>query len=187
MPTRVHSRQHRQPGFTLIELIIFIVILGVGLAGIISVFNVTVRSSVDPLVRKQLLAIAEALTEEINLQPVTYCDPDDGNVYFACASTGTCTGSATPNCTTAEGLGPELGETRYSSTTRFDNVNDYHGFSMSPIRDLNNSLVTGLDDYSASVAVSGSDPLVITVTVSRGSQSFTLTSFRYRYNPNGTG
>lgn len=182
------SINSRQRGLTLVELIIFIVIVGVALSGILVVFNVTAKSSADPLVRKQMLAIAEALTEEINLQPVTYCDPDDSNVYYACASSGTCTGSATANCTTAEAAGPESGETRYSSTNRFDNVNDYDGFSMSPIKDLNGNAVTGLSDYSASVTVTGTDPLVITVTVSRsGADPLTMTSYRYRYNPNGTG
>ena len=54
-----------QRGFTLIELIIFIVIVGVAMAGILSVFNTSVKSSADPMVRKQTIAIAESLLEEI--------------------------------------------------------------------------------------------------------------------------
>jgi MSHA pilin protein MshD len=55
-----------QRGFTLIELIIFIVIVSAGLAGILSVMNTVVKSSADPLVRKQAIAIAESVMEEIN-------------------------------------------------------------------------------------------------------------------------
>lgn len=55
----------RQKGFTLIELIIFIVVVGAGLAGILSVSTTSIKSSADPLVRKQALAIAESLLEEI--------------------------------------------------------------------------------------------------------------------------
>ncbi|HOE41352.1 MAG TPA: prepilin-type N-terminal cleavage/methylation domain-containing protein, partial [Rhodoferax sp.] len=67
----------RQSGFTLIELIIFIVVVSAGLAGILSVMDVTVKSSGDPVVRKQVIAIAESLLEEILLKD--YCDPDTVN------------------------------------------------------------------------------------------------------------
>ncbi|NCP53614.1 MAG: pilus assembly protein MshD [Comamonadaceae bacterium CG_4_9_14_0_8_um_filter_60_18] len=67
----------RQRGFTLIELIIFIVVVSAGLAGILSVMNTTVKSSADPMIRKQSIAIAESVLEEIMLQ--NYNDPDGTN------------------------------------------------------------------------------------------------------------
>ena len=57
-----------QRGFTLIELVIFIVIVGVGLAGILLVMNTVVKSSADPIVRKQALALADSIVEEIMLK-----------------------------------------------------------------------------------------------------------------------
>jgi MSHA pilin protein MshD len=57
-----------QRGFTLIEVIIFIVVVGAGLAGILSVMNTVVKSSADPLIRKQTVAIAESMLEEILLK-----------------------------------------------------------------------------------------------------------------------
>ena len=65
----------RQSGFTLIELIIFIVVVGAGLAGILSVMDTSVKSSADPMVRKQAIAIAESVLEEV-LQKA-YTDPDN--------------------------------------------------------------------------------------------------------------
>ena len=63
-----HSCSVRQRGFTLIELIIFIVVVAAGLAGILSVMNTVVKSSADPMIRKQTVAIAESLLEEILLK-----------------------------------------------------------------------------------------------------------------------
>jgi len=64
----------RQRGFTLIELIIFIVVVSAGLAGILLVMNTTVKSSADPMVRKQAMALADSILEEIVLK--AYADPD---------------------------------------------------------------------------------------------------------------
>ena len=47
-----------QRGFTMIELIVFIVVVSAGIAGILSVMNTTVKSSADPMLRKQAVAIA---------------------------------------------------------------------------------------------------------------------------------
>ncbi len=66
--------ESRQRGFTLIELIIFIVVVSAGLAGILSVMNAVVKSSADPMVRKQAMALADSILEEILLHD--YADPD---------------------------------------------------------------------------------------------------------------
>ena len=68
----------RHQGFTLIELIIFIVVVSVGLVGILKVMDVTVKSSADPMVRKQAMALADSILEEILLK--SYDDPDGTNV-----------------------------------------------------------------------------------------------------------
>ena len=67
-----------QQGFTLIELIIFIVVVGAGLAGILSVMNQVVRNSADPMLTKQAAALADSVLEEV-LQK-SYADPDGTNV-----------------------------------------------------------------------------------------------------------
>ena len=62
---------HRERGLTIIELLVAIIVLGVGLAGVLLAFGSTVRNSADPVVAQQMLAIAEEMLEEIQLKPYT--------------------------------------------------------------------------------------------------------------------
>lgn len=67
----VNPNRHDQRGLTLIELIMFIVIVSVGLAGILLVINTVVKSSADPVARKQSIAMADAILEEVLLKAYT--------------------------------------------------------------------------------------------------------------------
>lgn len=60
---------HRSRGMTLMELVLAIVVIGVGLTGVLVAFNQAVFHSADPMVRKQMLAIAEEMMEEVTLKP----------------------------------------------------------------------------------------------------------------------
>jgi MSHA pilin protein MshD len=93
-------------------------------------------------------------------------------------------------------LGPEAGETRYSTTTPFDNVNDYDGFTMAGISDINGTPIPSLSGYTASVTVAptalagtgftvpGAASLLITVMVTGpGNESLTLDGYRTRSGP----
>jgi len=68
-----------QRGFTLLELIIYIVVLSVGLVGILLVMNTVVKSSADPMVRKQAMALAESILEEIVQKEYADLDIVQGN------------------------------------------------------------------------------------------------------------
>ena len=63
-------------GLTLPELILFIVVVSAGLAGVLSVLNLTAAKSSDPFPVKQAMAVAEAVTEEISLK--NYAKPAGG-------------------------------------------------------------------------------------------------------------
>ena len=179
----------------MIELVVFIVIVSVSIVGIFSVLNLATRTSADPVTRKQALAIAESLLEEIELMPFSFCESTDAN---AATATGAFVGAG--GCaTTVEATGPEASETRYSSTTPFDNVNDYHGFTMNSgnggIKDITNTALPALNSYSASVTVvqealgsiAATESLRITVTVTGpGNTTVTLDGYRTRYAPNAT-
>ena len=175
----------------MIETILFIMIVGVGVTGLASVMNSTLKHSADPMIRKQAIAVAESLLEEIMLQPFTTCDPDS---YDA----------ASGACGTAEALGPEtiggVKEARHSLTQPFDNVNDYHGYKMdSGIFSISDGALAigGLENYKAEVSMSdvgngfglggvadASRVLKINVQVTQpDGETITLTGYRFRYNP----
>ncbi len=61
----------RQRGLSMIELIIAIVVLSVGLVALLIPITSAVKGSGNPVVTKQLVAVAEAMLEEIELQPFT--------------------------------------------------------------------------------------------------------------------
>src|SRR3972149_10691397 len=65
-----------ESGLTLPELILFIVVVSAGLAGVLSVLNVTAAKSSDPFPVKQAMAVAEAVIEEISLK--NYAKPAGG-------------------------------------------------------------------------------------------------------------
>jgi Tfp pilus assembly protein PilV len=77
------TERRLERGITLVELIVFIVIVSTAVAGVLMTLDISNRSSADPMIQKQALAVAEALLEEVQLQPFTYCDPDDQQAYRA--------------------------------------------------------------------------------------------------------
>jgi MSHA pilin protein MshD len=123
---------------TLVELIVSILIVGVAMGGILSAFGVALRHNADPLVRKQALAIAESLMEEVSSR--AYTDLDLHN----------------PEAVIPNVIGPEggTGETRISATTGFDNVDDYDGYSQTNVvTDAAGNALPLVGNYSTCVTV----------------------------------
>lgn len=142
-----------QLGATLIELIITIIVISIALTGILSVINLTVSHSADPMVRQQSITIAESYIEEILLFPVV--DPDGSNA----------------------------GETRatFDNTTDFHGLNDAgaHDQTGNAIVGLENYniSVAVIDETVSTITMK-----VITVTVNRaGSYPITLSAYRSNY------
>ncbi|MCX7896701.1 MAG: type II secretion system GspH family protein [Rhodocyclaceae bacterium] len=148
--------ESRQQGLTLVELIVFIVVLGAALAGVLLVFNQVTARSADPLVRKQMIAIAESLLEEIEARP-----------YFC------------PNGATCDSVTPMNRANTHA-------VADYNGFDMTGIRAIDGASIPQLDAYKVSVTVTpqplnGANGSLIAITVKRGSESLTLKGWRGAY------
>ncbi|MEO1767299.1 prepilin-type cleavage/methylation domain-containing protein [Thiobacter aerophilum] len=144
-------------GLSLVELIVFMVIVGVAVAGVLSVMNLTTAKSADPMVRKQAIAIAEGMLEEILLKD--FSNPPGGF-----------TGAATP-----------------ANRALFDDVSDYAGYTTTGIYDLTGTPIPALSGYGVSVTVAnqavGGVPAAaakrVTVTVTApGGETITLSGFR---------
>lgn len=167
------ARRSPRPGagFTLIELIMFILIVTVAVVGILLVMNITVKASADPVVRKQSLAMAEAILDEVLSRE--FANPVGG---YAETTPATCANRAL-----------------------YDDVDDYacfdgttdskkiHGDST-----LGATSLPALAAYRATVAIDASAGAVlgtipvgqikkITVTVTGGSETIQLSGYRARY------
>ena len=205
---RTSLTSHRQSGLTLIELVVFIMIVSIALAGVLSVLTYTTSRSADPMISKQMLAIAEALLEEVEMRQFTYCNPGDPNFSTASSALLDVADVTGYKCkATLETLGPESGETRPSTAAApFNNVNDYYvstGYQLaSPIQDVtgNSAAPPGytakveifpeaLHTITSGTCASATDctamkALRIAVTVSYGGDTLTVETYRTRHSPN---
>jgi MSHA pilin protein MshD len=174
-------RSPRHAGVTLVELVVSIVVISIGLAGILLVMNRNTTSSADPVVQHQAVAIAEAYLEEILAQ--NFCDPGS----TCTPGPGNTPGSA--NCQVC--TDPKEGGVR----NLLNNVCDYDGVSDSPPVSLNQggAPINSLTGYTANVQVSTNDSLNglagnqcqvlrVDVTVTgAGGVGYTLTGYRTNY------
>ena len=198
------ARGPGQRGVTLIELVIFIVVVSIAVAGLLQIFTRTTASSADPQLRKQALAIAEAMLDEIEGARFTFCDPLADPAADMATNAAPFDSATNPTgCNTPQNVSatvPALGRPYY-------NVSDY-------VRSFNAPVVYAADaagnsfpaGYAVSVAISpdaglGLGPgsaglpsdatpvnmnvLRITVTVTYGTnQQIVLAGYRVRYAGN---
>lgn len=155
---RGSRKANTQFGLSLIELVIFIVIVSVGVVGILAVMNVATQHSADPMVRKQAAAMAEAILDEILSK--NYCDPD----------------LIPPTCTVS----------REASRTLYDDVQDYDGQTILGTDTLGSTSILALAGYSATIAVSdvtisSANMKKVAVTVTGGGEAIVLYGYRASY------
>lgn len=128
-------------GVSLIELIIAIVIIGIGLAAMTAAIVTTTSHSADPVVQQQAYAVAQSYMEEILAQP--FCDPNDFSVNCntdcVASACGACGGNTVPG-----------GGTENRST--YDDVCDYNAINNEPASDIYGPIAS-LSDYSVKVTV----------------------------------
>jgi MSHA pilin protein MshD len=206
MSTKPHARYlqrhrpRRQRGVTLIEMILFIVIVSVALVAILGVMTLTTSNSADPVRRKQALILAEGLLEEVERAGFSYCDPADPDADNPDKILG-----SSANCTIPEAWGQLAPETAASGRP-YDNVNDYVSAANVPtaafdaggaLADANGNALN-LTGYTATLTIrpaalngigadggtaADTDVLRITVHIDYDGQSLELDGYRTRYAP----
>lgn len=212
-PRKFARARRRQHGLTLVELIMFIVIVSVAVTGVLSILTYTTSHSGDPQMRKQALAIAEGLLEEAQLARFTYCDPANATAEtatgaFVTGAAGTvgvgCTAPIAP--ATAPASVEDVGLANPADVRPYNNVADYVTAFNAPQAAFNTSGVladasgtpVGIGGYAATLTitpeslngiVSTSAPetmevLRLTVRVTYNGGEVTLDGYRTRYAPN---
>ncbi len=153
-------------GISLIELIMFIVIISVALAGILLVMNTTNKSSVDPLLHKQALAAAESLLEEVELQD-----------FISASGVTACPTGPNP-------------VTQANRASQYHIVCDYNNFNTTGIYPVSGvAPIAGLGSYNANVAIANAglggiaagSAVLITVTVTSPNNSIAISGYRTAY------
>jgi MSHA pilin protein MshD len=157
-------------GFSLIELILGITVIGISVAAVLSVFIVTTQHSADPMARQQAQLIAESYLDEILIKK--FYDPDTNNVCPAAAE----------------------------ARSAYDNVCDYHGLNQATTDQFGNAITAlsaynvQVSVTSSGVSLNGIDNtsviriLLVTVTVTGpNSTSVTLHAYRTNYQCNASG
>lgn len=139
-PHPARRRASGARGVTLVELVMFIVVISVGVAGILSVMSYTTQHSADPMARQQAILIAESYMEEILLKP--FLDPSSP--------------AATQVCPVKE-----------ASRAAYDNVCDYNALLDDGVRDQQGNLVSGLTAYNISISVTGDAGVALGPTASQ--------------------
>lgn len=148
------TTRRRQAGFTLVELIVFIVVVSIGMAGILLVMDVAVKSSADPMLRKQAMALADSLLEEILLKE--FADPD--------------------------GVGGETTRATFDDVNDFNGINETIS-AAGPVFTGMPPLLYGyqVQIAVAPAALGAVAALRVSVTVARAGESITLAGYRASY------
>jgi MSHA pilin protein MshD len=158
----------RQQGFSLIETVIFIVVVGIALSGLVSLFVHNTTSSADPMIRERAVSIAHAYMDEILAKGFDENTPlgggcvesgsDSCTEYCAAYSDAQCVQSkcrlqAAGECVPRNdlsGIATEEGSHRAA----YDDVDDYHGIDETP-----SGIAVAATDYEGfNVKVSVSQP-----------------------------
>ncbi len=172
-------------GFSLLELLVFIVIVSIALLGLVGLFASNVRGSADVLLRQQAIEVAHAYMEMVKHRKWNHATPVGGG----CVNTGS---GYCPGGPAAVAIGND-GQARPS----YDDIDDYNGINEAPMTLApggNLVPVPGLSNYRVQVSVSqpaagsalsgvpAADQRLITVTVTApDGQRIVLNGFRVNF------
>lgn len=155
-------------GFTLVETIIFIVVVSIAVLGVTMLFSQSVRHSYQPLERQKAVALASGYMEEILRKKWDENTPLGGGcvatstgmcaAYLATRPPGACgaagrvqAGVCEPRYDVSPSYGPDTGEAR----EQYDDVDDYGAITdqSPPVDAMGQPLDGEYPGYSVTVTV----------------------------------
>lgn len=156
-------RIERSRGVTLVELVVFIVVISLSLGALVQVINQSLIKSVDPIVRVRLLELAQSQLDEVQSRKYDENTPTGG----------------IPACTTGcAGVGLEGEDINVVSS--LDDVDDFNGYSTTPVAGYSVSVSVSL--AGADLGLAAADAKLITVTASADSgESLKLSTYRANF------
>ena len=185
------SRSPRKPhlGFTLVDVLVLITLVGLVAGSVTVLFMNMAQQSAQVMRTRQVIAVAQALLNEVRMMPFTNCDLRAAG----CSAT-------------VDAMGPEVNEVRYHTATstfdnRYDNPNDYNGLTQpgpgcAGMCDLQGQLInppgSALEGCTSAVAVArqamtgipNTEALLTSVTVTcPGIPPLTLQGVRTHHAP----
>lgn len=152
----------QQRGVTLIELVVFLVVVSIALTTIVMAMNSSLIRSVDPLLDMRALECAQAKLDEINARKFDRNSPTGG--IPAC-------GSGLEGAEPCAGIIPG---------TQFDNVGDYAG--LVDTSDPHCRIAVSVSEAGADLGLPMEQARLITVRVStEGGGSAVLSTYRSNF------
>lgn len=135
----------REVGFTLVEVLIAIVVMAIALSFLNAAFFPVAQRSADPVLQFKANQLAQSLFNEILNK--SFDEQSDRQPPWRRCQQSANAGLAA--CTNASSFGPDGGETR----SQYDDVDDYHGLTLSDGNALGESVAGYYQGFSASVSV----------------------------------
>lgn len=133
----------RQTGVTLIELIVFIVVVNIALVAVLQIYGQAIVNSVDPVVRMRATELARSQLDEILARRFDENTPTGG--VPACGSTG---------ASACLGITPD---------SDYDDVGDFNGYT--DTSDSRYPIAVVVEDAGTDIGLAATMARKITVTV----------------------
>ncbi|WP_166668735.1 type IV pilus modification PilV family protein [Thiohalophilus thiocyanatoxydans] len=163
-----HSNEGRgtrdEAGFTLVEMVVFIVVLAVGLSGVVLVINRTLLDAPEALVNTRAMEISQLYLDEILAKKYDENTPQGGSPP--------CDGADGDPCTDAGNFGPDGPS---ESRSRYDDVDDYHAPAFEAVTDANGDPLPNYSDYEVRIEITYAGSELVDFTDDRRAKRIDLT------------
>ena len=129
-----------EAGFTLVEMVIFIIVLAIGISGVVLVINRTLLDAPEALVNTRAMEIAQLYLDEIITKKYDEQSPQGG--------TPPCDSAGNPACTAQASFGPDS-----ENRDQYDDVDDYLATAFQAPSDAQGNALPNYADYDVQIDI----------------------------------